>query len=195
MQNTTSVLARRHVAATLFWRGFLITLCAAIAVRWPAAGLLLAMAAVGVLAIAFGVYDLIAAARYHSVRRWWVLLLHGVLSLVFGAVSITALALSRREMVILFAAWLALASAAAMLAAVFAGIRRTAAVTCLTIFLANAVAIVYLATDSRLSALILLYAGACYATLFGITEVGLGQWLRRGTGRMELRAEGAWPHR
>lgn len=190
MQILTSALARRRVAATFFWRGFLITLCAAVAVRWPADGLLLAMGLVGALAIGFGVYDVFTAVRLHPLERW-VLLLHGVLSLLFGAASIAALGLSRHMMVTLFAAWLAIASAAAIGAAVMTGARRAATLTCLTIFAANVVAIVFLTSQSRLSALLLLYAGACYATLFGMTEVGLGRWLREVAGKLELnQAEG-----
>ena len=186
MQKTTLVPARRRVAATFFWRGLLITLCAAIAVRWPADGLILAMGVVGALAIGFGIYDVLAAARLRSDERWWMLLLHGALNLLFGVVSIIALGLSRREMLIVFVGWLAIAAAAAMTAALYIGARRAGVLTCLTIFVASAVAIVFLATDSRLSALILLYAGACYATLFGMTEVSLGQWLRHGADELKL---------
>lgn len=186
MQSTTLLHARRRVAATFFWRGFLITLCAAIAVRWPAAGLLLAMAVVGALAIGFGTYDILTAARLQPDERWWLLLLHGALNLVFGFVSIIALGLSRREMLLVFVGWLALAGAAAISTALLIAARRGAVLTCLTIFVASAVAIVLLATDSRLSAMILLYAGACYATLFGMTEVGLGQWLRHAAAEMKL---------
>lgn len=194
MQNTTLVHARRRVAATFFWRGLLITLCAAIAVRWPADGLLLAMAVVGALAIGFGAYDVLTAARLRSDERWWMLLIHGALNLVFGFVSIIALGLSRRAMLMVFVAWLAIAAAAAISTALLIGTRRAAVLTCLVIFVASAVAIVLLATDSRLSALILLYAGACYATLFGMTEVGIGQWLRRAGAEIQLPTGGTGPN-
>ena len=192
MQILTSGLARQRVAATLFWRGFLITLCAAVAVRWPADGLLVAMGLVGAIAIGFGIYDVFTASRLYPAKRW-VLLLHGALSLLFGAASIAALGLSRHQMITLFAAWLAIASAAAISAAIVAGARRSATVLCLTIFAANVVAIVLLAGQARLSVLLLLYAGACYATLVGMTEVGLGRWLRQVAGKPDFYQPGGLP--
>ena len=194
MQSAIPVHIRQRVAATLFWRGLLITFCAAIAVRWPADGLLLAMAVVGALAIGFGIYDVLTAARLRSDERAWMLLLHGALNIVFGVVSMTATALSRHEMLMIFAGWLVVAGAVAIATALLIGARRAAALACLTILAASVVAIALLATDSRLSALILLYAGACYATLFGMTEVGLGQWLRRATTPMNSATGGAAHH-
>jgi len=178
MQSTILAHTRHRVAATFFWRGLLITFCAAIAVRWPVDGLVLAMAVVGALAIGFGIHDVLTAARVRSDEWWWLLLVHGALNVLFGVVSVVALGLSRREMLLIFVGWLAIAGAAAISTTLLIGARRMTVLTCLAIFLASALAIMWLATDSRLNALILLYAGACYATLFGLTEVGLGQWLR-----------------
>jgi uncharacterized membrane protein HdeD (DUF308 family) len=184
MTSTTNMQARQRIAGTLFWRGVLIAVCAAFAVRWPAEGLLLGMAAVAALAIGFGINDIVMALRHrHELGWWWALQLHGIASVLFGVISVVSLGLSRAAMATLFAGWLAVAGILALAAGLIARGRGTIGVVGIAIFVASVAANVFVLADARLSAFVLLYAGAAYATLLGITELGLGQWLRwRGAG-------------
>jgi uncharacterized membrane protein HdeD (DUF308 family) len=170
---------RARVAATLFWRGGLIAACAAVAVRWPTDGLVIAGAAVGVIAIAFGTLDIATVlGRGRTLSWWWALLLHGLLSVVFGLISLGAMALSRETMSMLFAGWLALAGVVALAVGLVARGRGTAGIVGVAVFVASAAGNLVVLTDQRVSASLLLYAGAAYAALLGITEVGLARWLR-----------------
>ena len=179
MDSTRNARTRARVAATLFWRGGLIAAFAAVAVRWPEEGLLLATVAVGFIAIAFGLLDVATAIRHHRwLGWWWALSLHGTMSIVFGLISLGAMGLSRDTMSVLFAGWLALAGVVALAVGLVARGRGTAGTAGIAIFVASAAANLLVLTNRRVSASLLLYAGAAYAALLGITEVGLGRWLR-----------------
>ena len=179
MDATRNARLRARVAASLFWRGGLIAACAAVAVRWPAEGLVIAAIAVGVIAIAFGALDVATALhRHRALSWWWALLLHGVLCVAFGVISLGAMALSRETMSMLFAGWLALAGVVALAVGLVARGRGTASIVGIAVFVASAAGNLIVLTDQRVSALQLLYAGAAYAALLGFTEVGLGRWLR-----------------
>lgn len=169
----------RRIGASFFWRGGLIALSAAIAVRWPADGLLLAMLVVGGLGALFGIVDIsVSLSHVRTITRWWALLLHGALSVVFGAISVFALGLSRESMASLFAAWLGLLGAIAFVAAMLAHGHRSFTIIGFIVFLASLVSIVIILADRRISEFALLYVGAAYALLLGLSEMGLGRWLR-----------------
>jgi uncharacterized membrane protein HdeD (DUF308 family) len=180
MSLRTNIQARQRIADTLFLRGVLIAACAAIAVRWPMDGLLLGMVVVAVVAIGFGINDIVMALRHrHELAWWWALQLHGAASVLFGVTSVVSLGLSRAAMATLFGGWLALAGVLALAAGIVARGRGTIGIVGVTIFVASVAANVIVFADAQLSAFVLLYAGAAYATLLGITELGLGHWLRR----------------
>ena len=169
----------RRIGASFFWRGCLIALSGAIAVRWPADGLLLGMLVVGALAALFGITDIMVSLTHvRTLTRWWALLLHGVLSVVFGAISLGALGLSRESMAGVFAAWLGLLGLIAFAGAMVAHGRRSFTITGVVIFVASLVSIAVVLADRRLSEFVLLYVGAGYAALLGLSEMGLGRWLR-----------------
>ena len=181
-ENRSSAQLWRRVGASFFWRGCLIAASGAIAVRWPAYGLLLGMFVVGGLAALFGIIDIVVSLSHvRTIRRWWALLLHGALSVVFGAISVCALRLSREWMAVVFAAWLGLLGVIALVAAMVAHGRRRFAITGFAIFSASLISIAVVLADRRISEFALLYVGAAYAALLGLSEIGLGRWLRRGT--------------
>ncbi|HEY7235538.1 MAG TPA: DUF308 domain-containing protein [Gemmatimonadaceae bacterium] len=170
-----------RIADSLFWRGCVIAAAGAVAVRWPADGLLLGMMAVGTLTIVFGLVDITVSLSRVPRSGWrWALLLHGVLSVLFGAISVGSLGLSTESMSILFAIWLGVVGVVALAASIVAARSRTVAIIGLTIFVASVLANILVLADTRLSELTLLYSGAAYAALLGIGEIGLGRWLRSG---------------
>lgn len=182
MQGAINTRLWMRIADSLFWRGCVIAAAGALAVRWPADGLLLGMIAVGALTIVFGLVDItVSLSRVQSPGWRWALLLHGVLSVLFGAISVGSLGLSTKSMSILFAVWLGIVGVVALAAAIVAARSRTVAIIGLTIFAASMIANVFVLTDTRLSELALLYSGAAYAALLGIGEIGLSRWLRIGT--------------
>jgi uncharacterized membrane protein HdeD (DUF308 family) len=135
--------------------------------------------AVGVLAIGFGIHDVATALRRRrELGWWWALVLHGVLSVAFGLITLASIGLPRALMAALFAGWLAIAGIFALAAGLIAHGRGALGRAGLSIFVASVAANVIVLADVRLSAFVLLYAGAAYAALLGITEMGLGQWLR-----------------
>jgi uncharacterized membrane protein HdeD (DUF308 family) len=142
------------------------------------------MVAVGVVAIGFGIHDIVTALRCpRELSWWWALLLHGAMSVVFGSISFASSGLSQQLMAIVFAAWLAIAGVLALAAGLMAHGKGAVGLIGLSIFVGSVAANLFILVDARLSAFALLYAGAAYATLLGITEVGLGRWLRwRGAG-------------
>jgi uncharacterized membrane protein HdeD (DUF308 family) len=160
----------------------LIAASGAIAVRWPADGLVLGMLVVGALAALFGIVDIVVSLSHvRTITRWWALLLHGALCVVFGAISAYALALSKESMAVVFAAWLGLLGVIALAAAMTAHGRRSFTIIGFTIFSASLVSIAIVLADRQLSEFALLYVGAAYAALLGFSEMGLGRWLRHGT--------------
>lgn len=178
-ENMSSAQLWRRIGASFFWRGCLIAASGAIAVRWPADGLLLGMLVVGGLAALFGIIDIVVSLSHvRTITRWWALLLHGALSVVFGAISVFALGLSRESMAGLFAAWLGLIGVIALVAAMVPHGRRRFIITGFTIFAVSLIATVIVLADRRISEFALLYAGAAYALLLGLSEIGLGRWLR-----------------
>lgn len=180
-EHRSSAQLWRRIGASFFWRGCLIAASGAIAVRWPADGLLLGMLVVGSLAALFGIIDIVVSLSHvRTITRWWALLLHGALSVVFGAISVCALGLSRESMASLFAAWLGLLGVIAFVAAMVAHGRQNFIITGFIIFLASLVSIVIVLEDRRIPEFALLYIGAAYALLLGLSEMGLGRWLRHG---------------
>lgn len=180
-ENRSTARLWRWIGASFFWRGCLIAASGAIAVRWPADGLLLGMLVVGGLAALFGIIDIVVSLSHvRTITKWWALLLHGALSVVFGAISLGALGLSRESMAVLFAAWLGLLGVIAFVVAMVAHGRRNFTIFGLTIFCASMVSIAIVLADRRISEFALLYVGAGYAALLGLSEMGLGRWLRHG---------------
>ena len=180
-ENRPSARLWSRIGASFFWRGCLIAASGAIAVRWPAEGLLLGMFVVGGLAALFGIVDIVVSLSHvRTITRWWALLLHGALSVVFGAISVFALGLSRESMAVVFAAWLGLLGAIAFVAAMVAHGRRSFAIMGFGIFSASLMSIAIVLADRRISEFALLYVGAAYAALLGLSEMGLGRWLRHG---------------
>lgn len=187
MRDTANAAVRRRVATTLFWRGGTIAACAAVAVRWPAEGLLVAMLLVGVVAIVFGAEDIIIALRErHALPWWWALLTHGAGSVLFGMISISSFALSQQGMALVFAGWCLIAGMFALGAGLLAHARGAFGLAAIGIFVASVAANLYVLSSTTLTAMSLLYAGAAYATLLGLTEVGLGHWLRWRGARANL---------
>jgi len=181
-ENRPSAQLWRRIGASFFWRGCLIAASGAIAVRWPAEGLLLGMFVVGGLAALFGIVDIVVSLSHvRTITRWWALLLHGALSVVFGAISVFALGLSKESMAVIFAAWLGLLGAIAFVAAMVAHGRRSFAIMGFGIFSASLMSIAIVLADRRISEFALLYVGAAYAAVLGLSEMGLGRWLRHET--------------
>jgi len=105
-------LIRRH------WWLFLIRGLAAVAfgvltLLWPGATLIVLMAFIAAYALVDGIFAIVSAFRLRpAFRRWWLLLIQGVISTAFGVLAFFYPSLSLAYIVVSVALWMVFASAA-----------------------------------------------------------------------------------
>lgn len=169
--------ALRHL---LFWRGMLALATALVAVRWPQETLIFALVAAGAVFGIMGLFDTVIALRirraYHA---WWVALIHGLACTAFGIVTLAVPGVALALAVGIAAGWLVVYGAVALLVA---WRMRRNHLRWRSVALWGAMNVVFAAlvlTYPRLTITVLLYAGAAYAALLGLVQVGAAMRLRR----------------
>jgi uncharacterized membrane protein HdeD (DUF308 family) len=169
-----------QLSQTLIWRGGLMVALGVGAIAMPETLLIVAMVTIGVVATAFGVYEMgIAFSGRHVTTWWWAVLLHGMALLGFAVLTVGAPALSLRITVAGIAAWLL----------GYAAIMWSVAVVVWTTYHARVALVVWglLHVGLAIAAVMypeatifaLLYVGAWYAVLFGTWQLVAGLWMRR----------------
>lgn len=166
--------------AWLIGRGVVMLSFGAAAVRWPDASLVPALiAAAAVLAVS-GAYELwLAVSVAHTSSRWPVLVLDGLACLAFALLTVGFPSVPLGSAMLMIAGWLTLYGAfCGAVAVVLWPLREPRALlaACAVINLALAIlAVLY----TRPTVTLVLYAGAAYATVFGMGQIATGLWLRR----------------
>ena len=173
------VTALRHL---LFWRGLLALALALVAVRWPSDTLVFALVAAGAVFLVMGFFDAFVALRLRATfRLWWVALAHGLVCVLFGAVTLAVPALALRVAVTLASIWLLAYAALAIVAALTLRRARGPWVAPAVWGIANAVLAVVLFVYPIPTVTLVLYAGAGYAAALGVVHLAAASALRRLT--------------
>jgi len=169
-----------RLSSTLVWRGLAMLVMGLAAVVWPEEVLIPAMRGVAAVALVFGVYEMsIAFAVRRSTPRWPLVLLHGALSVAFGALSIGRPGVSLRAALMVIASWFVVYSLMAGGAAILVW-RNHAARWSLIAWGTFDIALAVIACVYPSSTIFaLLFFGAVYAALFGAFQLVAGIWLRR----------------
>ena len=172
----------RHVRRALTIRGSLMFLLGLGAVVWPEQILVGALILVGVLATLSGIYELSAAAalRKHTIH-WRVALLDGLLSVLFGALTMGASRLSHFAALAATTGWLFLAAGFAWHTSTVVWPRRVARVSLLAWGGAN-ILLAILAAYPEGTVFALLLFGAAYAAFYGAWQLAIALWLRHWLG-------------
>jgi uncharacterized membrane protein HdeD (DUF308 family) len=104
-------------------RGILAITFGVLTLWWPGATLVVLMAFIAAYALVDGIVAIASAFQLRrSFNRWWIVLLHGVISAVFGVWAFVQPALSLWYIVISVSVWMVLASIAQF---ALAGVQRT----------------------------------------------------------------------
>jgi uncharacterized membrane protein HdeD (DUF308 family) len=178
MSSMNKVLGR--LSHTLLLGGALLMVFGFGGVAWSEALLILAMLAVALVATLFGLYEVWMAlsVRRHS-SQWWIVLLHGIASTLFGMLTVGVSGVRLETAIALAAAWLVFYAAIAWSAATLVwrtGRLRWALLGCGLLDFGLAIGAV---TYPKANIFGLLYVGGWYAAAFGAWQLGAGVWLRR----------------
>lgn len=171
------LIALRHL---LFWRGMLALATALVAVRWPQETLIFALVAAGAVFGVMGLFDVVLALRMRrGYSAWWVALVHGLACTAFGVVTLVVPGVALAIAVGIASAWLVVYGAVALIVAWRMRrnqLRWRSVAAWGALNLAFAVSVL---AYPRLTITVLLYAGAAYAALLGLVQVGASMRLRR----------------
>ena len=163
-------------------RGLAMLLLGAGAVIWPEQILVGALILVGAIATLSGIYELsIAVALRPRTAYWRVALLDGVVSILFGALTMGVARLPLFVAIAATTAWLLLYAGFAWHTATVIWPRRVARVSLLAWGGINIV-LAILAAYPEGTVFALLFFGAAYAALFGAWQLAIALWLRHWLG-------------
>jgi len=169
-----------RLASTFVWRGLAMLVLGFAAVVRPEEALIVAMLGVATIAIAFGIYEVsVAFAIRRRTPRWRLVLVHGVLSIGFGGLSVGEPGVSLGVALAVIASWFVVYASTTGTAAMLLW-RNKAARWTLIAWGSFDVGLAILALAYPASTIFtLLFFGAVYAALFGAWQVVAGLWLRR----------------
>jgi uncharacterized membrane protein HdeD (DUF308 family) len=169
-----------HIAHITLLRGALMLLLGLMAVIWPASVLVAALAAVGVVATVFGLYELaIGVSLRPLTHQCPLVLLHGAATAAFGMLTLGSLGLSLEVGLVLTGGWLALYAILAAYAAVLAWATRAARWALLAWASFSLGVAIYAVVSPEVSAATVLVLGPLFAAAFGAWQLAVGLWLRR----------------
>ena len=174
------------VGGLLFGRGLLLIAAGLVVVRWPDETVLPVLIFVAIFSVSTGLADIVASAsRIGRTIPASLGIAHGVVFVIFGALTAFVPTAGFRTAMIVAAAWLT----AAVVVGFMVSQRRAKLElafawplgwTTVHIVLAGVV-IAMLMRPQPTSFIAVLYGGAVYAGLLGLVESGLGLWLHRMT--------------
>jgi uncharacterized membrane protein HdeD (DUF308 family) len=168
----------RHVWRVLGVRGFAIFVLALAAVIWPEQLLVGALILVGVIATLSGIYELSSAATLRPRTAYWrTAFADGVMSVLFGAMTMGVARLSHFAALAVVTGWLILYAGLAWHTAGVVWERRVARVSLIAWGAVNIV-LAILAVYPEGSVFALLLFGAAYASFFGVWQLAIALWLR-----------------
>lgn len=179
MSRQSAELSR--LAFVLFMRGLFLLVLSAAALRWPDQTLLFAIVTAGGVVGTLGIFEVAAAAISASLPSTKLFLLaHGLVSILFGALTATIPVASAAAATKLSVAFMALyAMYSFTLAARLQFIRR-ARRTLLAWGAFNVIGAVLLAAARPETTNQVLYAAALYGALLGVLQLAAAVGMRRG---------------
>jgi uncharacterized membrane protein HdeD (DUF308 family) len=167
------IVTNTQLSSRYWWllgiRGLVALLFGLAAIVWPRLTLLVLVILFGAYALVDGVIAVIVALQERSVfRRWWVLLVEGLVGVAIGVVTFLWPAITALVLLYLIALW-AIVTGIFELVAAFSG--RLAVATEWTLGLAGIFSIllgVLLAVQPRAGLLTLVWLIGVYAIVFGV---------------------------
>jgi uncharacterized membrane protein HdeD (DUF308 family) len=168
----------RHVRRALGVRGFSMFVLGLGAVLWPEQLLVGALILVGVIATLSGIYELSSAAALRPRTVYWrVALADGVMSVLFGAMTMVVVRLSHFAALAVVTGWLIVYAGLAWHTATVVWERRVARTSLFALGGVNIV-LAILAAYPEGTVFALLFFGAAYAAFFGAWQLAIALWLR-----------------
>ena len=167
------IMTNARLSSRYWWllviRGLIAVLFGLAAIVWPGLTLLVLVILFGAYALVDGVIAVIVSLQERSVfRRWWVLLVEGLVGIVIGVVTFFWPAITALVLLYLVATW-AIVTGIFELAAAFSG--RVPVATEWTLALAGILSVllgVLLAALPRAGLLSLVWLIGAYAIVFGV---------------------------
>ncbi len=168
----------RHVRRALGIRGFAMFVLGLGAVLWPEQLLVGALILAGVIATLSGIYELSSAAALRPRTVYWrVALADGVMSVLFGAMTMGVARLSHFAALAVVTGWLILYAGLAWHTATVVWERRVARMSLFAWGGVN-IMLAILAAYPEGTVFSLLFFGAAYASFFGAWQLAIALWLR-----------------
>jgi uncharacterized membrane protein HdeD (DUF308 family) len=150
------------------------------AVFWPQQSMVIAILAVGAIAVILSSLETVLALTMRHLSQWWRLIaVHGSMVLAFGVITVGAPGLGLELAMDLLAAWVLCYAVLAFVTAVT--VWESPAVRS-ALFVWSAVNLVVsslIVLNPGLTLIALLLSGALYAMIFGLWQVMAGLWCRR----------------
>jgi uncharacterized membrane protein HdeD (DUF308 family) len=170
-----------RLSFVLFLRGMFLILLSAVAIRWPAPALLIAMVAAGGVVGSLGIFEVAAASVSEALSSTRVFLLgHGLVSVAFGVLTATIPVVSVPAATTLSLVWLLLYLTYTLLLTARLWYRHRVREALLLWSAITATCAATIAFFSPPTVNALLYAGALYAGILGIAQLVAAAWIHRG---------------
>ena len=166
-----------RLSRILFWRGMTLVLLGVAAVLWPQQMMLVAILAVGAIAVIFGGSELAVAMTLRRYSTWWPLIaLHGSVVLAFGLITVGAPGFGLTLTMLLLGSWLVVYAGIAFTTGVFVWDTRPARWALFTWGIVDIVVATLVLLNPGITLIVLLISGALYAMLFGAWQMTAGLW-------------------
>lgn len=170
-----------RLAFVLFVRGVFLIILGAGAIRWPEQTLLLGIVAAGGVVGTLGIFEVAAASISETLPSTKLFLLaHGLVSILFGALTATIPVASASTAAKLSVAFMVLYAAYAFTLAARLQFVRRARNTLRAWGTFNVFGVTLLAVARPDTTNQVLYAGALYGAVLGALQLAAALWIRRG---------------